>query len=374
MVILMNKITYIFSKGRIKRVADSDYAEDFFYGYRYLNQENFQLEIIEFKKLKKFFKTIEHKISKVFSLPLYVFSLINQKNIKILKNSDYLFLVSESVGFAALPLLILLKKRYNIHSSMFVMGLYSKKINYKYFKSIHFLLIKLLTSYLDKLYFLGYREYEIAHKHLKSQTKLIHLPFYIDTNFWKDDEYRLQSKEKILFIGNDGNRDFDLLVSIAKRMKHRNFIFVSSNSKLTSLEIENVEIIKGNWSDEYLSDKRIREIYSSSRMVILPLKESTQPSGQSVTLQAMSMGVPVIISLTSGFWDNEKFTDEVNIFFEKENNLDSWEKKIDSLFNEVHKLKYVSTNSAELIANNFDIKSFNEFILTEVKYGHENKK
>jgi len=88
----------------------------------------------------------------------------------------------------------------------------------------------------------------------------------------------------------------------------------------------------------------------------------------------MSMGVPVIISLTSGFWDNEKFTDEVNIFFEKENNLDSWEKKIDSLFNEVHKLKYVSTNSAELIANNFDIKSFNEFILTEVKYGHENKK
>ena len=374
MVILMNKITYIFSKGRIKKITDNDYAEDFFYGYRYLSEKNLNVEIIEFKKINKLFKAIEHKISKIFSLPLYVFSLINQKNFKILKTSDYLFLVSESVGFAALPLLMLLKKRYNIHSSMFVMGMFSKKINYKHFKFLHFLLIKFLASYLDKLYFLGYKEYEIAQKHLKSQTKLIHLPFYIDTNFWKDDDYRLQSKEKILFIGNDGNRDYDLLVNIAKRMKHRNFIFVSSNSNLTSLEMENVEIIKGNWSGEYLSDKNIREIYSSSRMVILPLKNSTQPSGQSVTLQAMSIGVPVIISLTSGFWDNENFIDEVNIFFEKDNNLDSWEMKIDNLFNEVDKLKYVSTNSAELIANNFDIKLFNDFMLTEVEYGHENNK
>lgn len=374
MVILMNKITYIFSKGRIKKITDNDYAEDFFYGYRYLSEKNLKVEIIEFKKINKLFKAIEHKISKIFSLPLYVFSLINQKNFKILKTSDYLFLVSESVGFAALPLLMLLKKRYNIHSSMFVMGLFSKKINYKYFKSLHFFLIKFLASYFDKLYFLGYKEYEIAQKHLKSETKLIHLPFYIDTNFWKDDEYRLQSNEKILFIGNDGNRDFDLLVEIAKRMKHRNFIFVSSNSRLTSLEMENVEIIKGNWSGEYLSDKTIREIYSSSRMVILPLKDSTQPSGQSVTLQAMSMGVPVIISLTTGFWDKDKFIDELNIFFEQENNLISWENKIDSLFNDVNKLKYVSKNSVELIAKNFDIGLFNDFMLNEVKYGSENNK
>jgi glycosyltransferase involved in cell wall biosynthesis len=374
MVILMNKITYIFSKGRIKKITDNDYAEDFFYGYRYLSEKNLNVEIIEFKKINKLFKAIEHKISKIFSLPLYVFSLINQKNFKILKTSDYLFLVSESVGFAALPLLMLLKKRYNIHSSMFVMGLFSKKINYKYFKSLHFFLIKFLASYFDKLYFLGYKEYEIAQKHLKSETKLLHLPFYIDTNFWKDDEYRLQSNEKILFIGNDGNRDFDLLVEIAKRMKHRNFIFVSSNSRLTSLEMENVEIIKGNWSGEYLSDKTIREIYSLSRMVILPLKDSTQPSGQSVTLQAMSMGVPVIISLTTGFWDKDKFIDELNIFFEQENNLNSWVNKIDSLFNDVNKLKYVSKNSVELIAKNFDIGLFNDFMLNEVKYGSENNK
>ena len=138
--------------------------------------------------------------------------------------------------------------------------------------------------------------------------------------------------------------------------------------------MENVEIIKGNWSGEYLSDKTIREIYSLSRMVILPLKDSTQPSGQSVTLQAMSMGVPVIISLTTGFWDKDKFIDELNIFFEQENNLNSWVNKIDSLFNDVNKLKYVSTNSVELIAKNFDIGLFNDFMLNEVKYGSENNK
>ena len=109
-------------------------------------------------------------------------------------------------------------------------------------------------------------------------------------------------------------------------------------------------------------------------MVILPLKDSTQPSGQSVTLQAMSMGVPVIISLTTGFWDKDKFIDELNIFFEQENNLNSWVNKIDSLFNDVNKLKYVSKNSVELIAKNFDIGLFNDFMLNEVKYGSENNK
>ena len=45
---------------------------------------------------------------------------------------------------------------------MFVMGLYSKKINFKIFKIFHNAIISLLVSYLDNLYFLGVKEYNIA--------------------------------------------------------------------------------------------------------------------------------------------------------------------------------------------------------------------
>ena len=43
------------------------------------------------------------------------------------------------------------------------------------------------------------------------------------------------------------------------------------------------------------------------------MKDSLQPSGQSVTLQSMSLGIPVLISKTVGFWDFSKFRDEENI-------------------------------------------------------------
>jgi glycosyltransferase involved in cell wall biosynthesis len=149
-------------------------------------------------------------------------------------------------------------------------------------------------------------------------------------------------------------------------MKHRKFIFVSSNPKLLSLELENIEIIKGSWSNEHLSDKRLKDIYTSARMVILPLKNSTQPSGQSVTLQAMSLRVPVLISLTDGFWDTHNFIEDKNIFFERENTLDSWVDRIDNLFIDTKKLDFISKNSSQLIKKNYDIEIFNKFMINEV--------
>ena len=48
---------------------------------------------------------------------------------------------------------------------------------------------------------------------------------------------------------------------------------------------------------------------------VYSFKNSTQPSGQSVSLQCMSVGVPVLISKTDGFWDYDLFKDNKNIFF-----------------------------------------------------------
>ena len=47
----------------------------------------------------------------------------------------------------------------------------------------------------------------------------------------------------------------------------------------------------------------LKEIYDKSFISLIPLKDSLQPSGQSVALQSMSMMVPVIITKTVGFWD-----------------------------------------------------------------------
>ena len=49
------------------------------------------------------------------------------------------------------------------------------------------------------------------------------------------------------------------------------------------------------------------------------MKESLQPSGQSVALQSIACGTPVLITKTGGFWDNKNFKDKDNIFFAMKN-------------------------------------------------------
>ena len=96
-------------------------------------------------------------------------------------------------------------------------------------------------------------------------------------------------------------------------MQDFKFTFVSSSSQLNSCKLTNVEIIKGDWSKGSFNDLFIKDIYEESDLVILPLKNSYQPSGQSVALQAMSMEKPVMISKTKGFWSDKDFQHELNI-------------------------------------------------------------
>ena len=133
----MNRITYIFTNSRGNRIDDNNYADEFFYGYRYLKNKH-KTNIIEFKSVGKYLSTIEHFISKLFSLPLYIFSINNKQNRKILRETDELFLVSESTAFAVLPLLILYKK--NIKSKLIYLSwvFIQKKL---IFRSLNFYMI-----------------------------------------------------------------------------------------------------------------------------------------------------------------------------------------------------------------------------------------
>ena len=59
-----------------------------------------------------------------------------------------------------------------------------------------------------------------------------------------------------------------------------------------------------------LTDTELKEIYEKSRITIIPLKQTLQPSGQSVAMQSMLIGTPVIISEIDGLWANHKLSVE----------------------------------------------------------------
>lgn len=363
----MKNITYIFTENRKNNyLSESIQAQEFYYSLTSFDPHEYSIEIIEFEVSNKILnlplKILDEFFRRFVSLPFYSAKLFSFKNIKILYKTDHLIMVNESVGCSSFILLILFKKLFRFKSHLFVMGLYSKKIRYSQFTSLHNFFIKLLVSYLDNVFFLGKNELQKANKLHKNQKKLNYFPFSVDTNFWENNNIKLEDNSKIIFVGNDGNRNQNLLIEIATKLNNYEFVFVSQLPMIKTLNLSNVEIIHGKWGVGQIDDIELKNFYSKSRLCILPLNNSTQPSGQSVTLQCMSLGIPVMISKTDGFWDTDVFINDLNILF-IENNISNWINSIETNYSDISKLKNLSKNAQLIVRKNFNLESFHKKLL-----------
>lgn len=371
----MKTVTYIFAKGRKENfLSNNIQAEEFYYGLTKFNKNEFEIRIIELDENSNLMKIplvfIDKIFNKFLNLPMNLSKILSFKNLKVLYSSDYLFLVNETIGLSVLPILIIIKMIKKVNVSLFVMGLYSKEKKYKSLTGIHNAIIKLLVFFMDNVFILGKGEYEIS-KSIHSKTnKLIFAPFCIDETFWVQDNNFYPSKNnQIIFVGNDGNRDYEMIASIAKELRNINFVFVTSNKKLNKLNLKNLKVINGHWNSLKFSDNDLLNEYKKSRLTILPIKDTSQPSGQSVALQSMALGVPVLINKTKGFWDYSKFDQNENIFFVENNTLESWVNAILNLYNKKNLIDSVGKNSSKLVHNEYNSEIFfdklKKYVLTE---------
>ena len=135
--------------------------------------------------------------------------------------------------------------------------------------------------------------------------------FGVDTEFWQPADGG--HEDYILSVGNDERRDYDLLIQVAREV-NRNFKIVTRR-EIEGVIPPNVEIIKGGWHEQALTDEGLRSLYQKASSVVIPLKNSPQPSGQSVCLQAMACGKAVILTHTDGLWSHEMMRDGENVMF-----------------------------------------------------------
>ena len=167
-----------------------------------------------------------------------------------------------------------------------------------------------------------------------------------------------------MFVGNDGKRDFKLLEDIASRMKNVKFTFITSHEFSTKLN--NVDYKKGNWSKNLISDTELKKYYLSAKLVIVPLKNSFQPSGQSVGLQAISTNTPLLITKTDGFWGDTKFLNSSKINFVDVNNINLWEEKINLILNKYENFQ-LDIDKLKKFNKKYDISVFNMLIEEQLK-------
>ena len=104
-----------------------------------------------------------------------------------------------------------------------------------------------------------------------------------------------------MFVGNDGFRDYKLAEELSKLLKDFNFVYVSENINESNLNNKNSDIKNGSWGEPSLTDIDLKGEYQRAFLTIILLKNSLQPSGQSVSLQSIACGTPVLITKTEGF-------------------------------------------------------------------------
>jgi len=162
---------------------------------------------------------------------------------------------------------------------------------------------------LDHLFFFGDADRERAielYEQPEDKTSLF--PFGIDLDFWHPPKLSEKS-EGVFSVGSDPKRDYATLIKAPfeghLRILTRLNVDIPPNRK-------DVEILKGNLFNSTITDKVLRTLYQDSEIVAVPLLDVWQPTGYSVTLQAMACGKPVVLSNIRGLWDRDAFISGTN--------------------------------------------------------------
>lgn len=176
--------------------------------------------------------------------------------------------------------------------------------------------------------------------------------FGVDTQFWQPDCQLLG--EYILAVGNDIRRDYQLLVKLARKMDER-FVIVTRQD-IGELPA-NVEQIQGDWHAQALSDAGLRSLYQKSKLIVTPLIESVQPSGQSVCLQAMACGKPVVLTKTSGLW-SQTMRDGENVLLVPPGDLDAVHRAVSRLAQDPGLCESIGNSARKTVCAEGNIASF----------------
>lgn len=351
---LKRRVGFVFRRNRTSRLHDwlqGKGPDEMLYGYPYLDDQRFEKILIEGDAektpLSRFFYPFEKAFTKVFKIGFHI-SLPLDK-IKVLRSLDVIISTVDTCG---LPIALLkLLRIINVPIIYISQGL-SDKIEGKKSRIVTYKIVcsffKLLLLQCDRIIVLG----DGACEHLISvvnvpANRIETIHFGVDNTFWCPGEEKEKLSDFILSVGSDLGRDYQTLCESVGAEKCLIISRLSFNPKKPNIEI-----------NSNFSDIELRKKYQTSKFVVTPLHNITQPSGQSATLQAMACGKAVILSNTVGLWSTEKMRHMDNCFLVKPNNIPDMEKAIKYLSNHPEISTRIGNNAWKTVATHFSSQEF----------------
>lgn len=276
------KILYLFSGKRsniYQGEIHQDYPDTPFYGLNYL--KDFGLDA-EYKDIYDIWKS--NKI--ILKLPFVWKHLLLTKFIK-----NYEVVFGPSLLYNVIfKKLMRLKTKFVLLNISLNSTLHRNKPNY-----IKYKLIKYLISQFDAIVCLSHFQIDdLVNNYQIDRQKLHFVPLGVDQQFWSTIDF--VKNKNILAVGKDNGRDYSTLSKVADKCPKENFVVVCGKWNIRGLVIpSNVRVIFG------LPVKELKILYKSAKMLLLITHDDkhldgSDCSGQTVLLDAMSCGLPIIAS------------------------------------------------------------------------------
>lgn len=350
------KIAYIFTSGRIKRLSSlwsGEISSDFFYGAKELSNAGHLVDMLEVDLSAGFGirATLLNVLAHHDGLP----SRVSGELLMAIYRSDidwgkYDVVVAthSGVGFALALLgrgFLRLPPIVSIHCGL---------LNYSHPYMIHRWQVRLLHRMQTILFASSELDGLIAWD-ARLTERIQVCEFGVDTSFWTPD-HTVSRETFVLSVGHDVGRDYDTLLQAVSTMTQS--VKILTSRKLPSILPKHVEHINGGWHKEGISDSALRNLYRSASCVVIPLHDIFQPSGQSVCLQAMACGCPVVMSQTKGLWDRTALMHGETLWLCKPEDRQSLADVIQYVLAHPDKAKNVAANALQLVNARWRIDLF----------------
>ena len=303
----MARIAFVYSGGRERRGSDG--PSDFFYGARELGAlEGYEVECIDLDYAPA--ARVTALVSRVFAKWLPPRTSADwiarcRRVLPRLRGADVVVATATEISFG-----LAFWKSLGMMQKPLV-GILCGAVNYPIASEIRRRLVASLLKKFQPVLFADSELSEIERR-FGLPSGLVSVGWFgVDDRFWTLPEESVQ-REGVLAVGNDSRRDFLTLVEAAKILPEISFTIITRREKPRNLPL-NVEWRRGDWKEAPVTNEELRALYQKAACVVVPLEECIQPSGQSVAMQAMMCGAPVVHTKTAGWWGAGVIRDQIEV-------------------------------------------------------------
>lgn len=369
----MKPILFFFRGGRTVRLAaEGKFPEDLLYGFTEVS-ETYPVEILEQDELTPAprrswirEKYLQWKMAREGIKWDHVEWYATDENLKRFNNASALFTTTGTQGVA----LSILRHQKKLATPLIFLatGLcdYSKCPKFW----------EILREVAPSVIWTSLSQGEIRELEKRLGQTVHYVPFGTDVSFWENPQPNEERQVPyVLTVGNDSNRDYELLIQSWKP-EYPELKIVTQRALPSPLpsNVQKVDSdwcfkpVKGNGVDELLDQaKELRELYRQAHFIVVPLQEAFQPSGQSVTQQGMISGKAVLVSKIKGMWNDELMKSGDNCLFVEPGSITDFQKGVEDLLKNKDLRNRLGKNGQESVIQFFSTRNTADALIRVLK-------